>query len=86
MKLTKKAYGYTGTLLIQVSYIPQMYKILSTQSVNDISKLLYIILSLGIALLLYYSIRIKDRVHIIGNVWALSNSIITLMMIMYYSF
>ena len=75
--------GYTGVVVIQLSYLPQIYRVWRTGSVQDLSPWFFIVIGVGVALLEIYSIAIKDKIYIISNAWALLNISILLALIWY---
>ncbi|HDK42198.1 MAG TPA: hypothetical protein ENG87_02360 [Candidatus Pacearchaeota archaeon] len=60
--------GLTAALLTTISSFPQAIKIIKTKKTEDISLLMYIILTIGVFLWLVYGIIIKDIPIISANV------------------
>jgi MtN3 and saliva related transmembrane protein len=59
--------GFIGVLFLELSMLPQLVKTYKTKKASDISIVYLIVLSLGLFLLLVYSIIIQDIVFICGN-------------------
>jgi len=69
-----KILGTAGSLILCASAIPQIVKTYKTKSSGDLSILYLITLMFGLALLMVYSIYIRDLVFIFGNTLALSST------------
>ena len=76
--------GYAGVIIIQLSYLPQIYRVWHTRSVQDLSPWFFLVIALGVALLEVYSIAIKDKIYIISNAWALLNISVLLALIWHF--
>lgn len=76
--------GYIATLIYCIMLLPQLYKSITTKSVDDISIFFLYLLLIGTILRLYYSYTIKAWPIIISNIF---NICITIsMIIIYYTF
>lgn len=81
MEVKFKKLGLAGTAIIQLSFIPQIYKIIKTQNVSGLSSGYYLILGLGCLLLLIYAKSNSDKIMNICHTWALVNIFIILFLI-----
>ncbi|MFC1825894.1 SemiSWEET family sugar transporter [Thermodesulfobacteriota bacterium] len=63
--------GIAGSLILCISAIPQIVKTYRTKSSGDLSILYLITLMFGLALLMVYSIYVRDFVFIFGNTLAI---------------
>ena len=63
--------GLIGILIISCSGITQLYKVIKTHSVKDLSFLFFILILIGIILLLIYTISIGNIIYTIGNMASL---------------
>jgi uncharacterized protein with PQ loop repeat len=81
----KRKLGYLGVFCIQLSYLPQLYKVISTREVNGISPLFIFMVWLGIVSLQIYSYSIRDKVYIFSNWCGLINTSLLLILIWLWS-
>lgn len=63
--------GLIGILIISCSGTTQLYKVLKTHSVQDLSLIFFILLLTGIILLSIYTVWIGNFVYSVGNVISL---------------
>ena len=66
MSLLDQVFGYVGSILLIISFIPQVYKSYTTKCLEDIPYLFLIFLSITYIVLLNYIIFIKKPLLIIG--------------------
>jgi MtN3 and saliva related transmembrane protein len=59
--------GTVGSLIICISALPQIVKTYRTKKADDLSISYLIILMLGMALMMIYSLHIRDPIFIFGN-------------------
>jgi MtN3 and saliva related transmembrane protein len=59
--------GYIAGLLTMFAFVPQIYKMFKTKSVDDISLPTYLQILLGVFLWFIYSLLIKDKPMILSN-------------------
>ena len=59
--------GTIGSLIICISALPQIVKTYRTKKADDLSISYLIILMLGMALMMIYSLHIRDPIFIFGN-------------------
>jgi len=76
-----KKLGYLGVFCIQISYLPQVYKVITTRQVAGLSPLFIFLVWLGIVLLQIYSYSIQDRIYIVSNWCGLINTSVLLVLI-----
>jgi len=76
--------GFTAAALTTFSFLPQIYQILKTRSVKDVSLLMLLQLSLGVLLWIVYGVHLKNIVIISANSVTLSSLVILL--VVYYRF
>ena len=60
--------GSGAALLTMFGFVPQIFKIYRTESVEDVSLLMLLQFFVGIFLWLLYGIHIQDKILIISNV------------------
>jgi len=73
--------GYIGVLIIQSSYVAQIYRILATRQVDGLSPAFILMVWGGLVLLQIYSLSIKDMVYIFSNFLGLLNTSLLLLLI-----
>lgn len=59
--------GSLAATLTMFAFIPQIFKVLKTKSVKDISLFTLLQFALGVSLWIIYGIHIKDAIIIIAN-------------------
>lgn len=72
--------GLAAAMLTTFAFLPQAIKIIRTRHTKDISLVMYIIFTTGIALWLIYGLFIKDLPIIVANIITLVLSISILIM------
>ncbi len=70
--------GSIAGTLTTISFIPQVYKVVTTKQTRDISLWMFIIFSLGVACWLIYGILIDSLPIIIANAVTITLAIIIL--------
>jgi len=73
--MTHETIGLLAAFLTTSAFLPQVIKAWKTRSVEDISLLMYVLFTAGIALWLCYGIVIKNRPIIIANASTLTFAI-----------
>ncbi len=76
--------GLAGAVIIQLSFLPQIFKIVMTHDVSGISAGYYLTLGFGCFLLLAYAQVNSDKVMKVCHTWALINIFIVLGLIWKY--
>jgi uncharacterized protein with PQ loop repeat len=76
-----KNLGYLGVLIIQCSYWPQIYRVVSTRQMAGLSPVFILLVWLGLVLLQLYSYSTRDRVYIFSNWFGLANTSLLLLLI-----
>lgn len=77
-------FGIIGSILLSFSFLPQCYRLLSTQSARDISVYYVLILVGGSFCLTVYGYGIKDPIVFILNLYAtLANGELLLLKLYY---
>jgi MtN3 and saliva related transmembrane protein len=61
------ARGFAAGVLTTIAFVPQVYRIVKTRSAHDISWLMFSIFSVGIALWLWYGLRVGALPLIVAN-------------------
>ena len=64
---TKTVIGLIAGTLTTISFLPQLTKVLKTKSVNDISLVMFTVLSIGSVLWIIYGIMLKSLPLILFN-------------------
>ncbi len=59
--------GYLAAFLTTISFIPQVVQIYKTKNTDSISKLMYIIFCVGVALWLSYGLMVSSKPVIVAN-------------------
>lgn len=59
--------GYLAAILTTVSFLPQVLRVVVTKKTRDISKNMYIVLSIGVFLWLVYGLIKSDLPIILAN-------------------
>ncbi len=80
-----KKLGYAGVFCIQLSYLPQLYKVISTRQVAGISPLFILLVWVGVICLQVYSYSIRERIYIVSNWCGLVNTSVLLLLIWLWS-
>ncbi len=76
--------GWTGFVLIQVFYLPQIIKIVRSHDVSGLALPSWFILSTGLLFYLIYSIHIHDPIFIAGNAIGALQGILMIGLILKY--
>lgn len=63
--------GALAAMLTTLGFVPQILKMWRTRSVEGVSQLTFVQMSLGIALWLLYGIHLSDPVMVVANAVAL---------------
>lgn len=64
--------GMTAMFLMNASALPQLFKIIKTHKVRDLTLKRELMLLMGCTLYLIYGIHRKDPVIITSNIWAMA--------------
>ena len=77
MDLSVEIIGIIGASLTTASFVPQVYKVVKTKSVEGISLTMYLVFFIGILFWLYYGLKIESFSVIMANIkqvsWCLSS-------------
>ncbi len=76
-----KTLGYIGIILVQCSYWPQIYRVLSTRRTAALSPVFVFLVWLGLICLQIYSYHIFNLVYIVSNWIGLANTSLLLILI-----
>ncbi len=68
MDLSVEIIGVIGASLTTASFVPQVYKVVKTRSVEGISLTMYSVFFIGILFWLYYGVKIDSFSIILANV------------------
>ena len=68
MDLSVEIIGVIGASLTTASFVPQVYKVVKTKSVEGISLTMYTVFFIGILFWLYYGIKIDSFSVILANI------------------
>ena len=68
MDLSVEIIGVIGASLTTASFVPQVYKVVKTRSVEGISLTMYTVFFIGILFWLYYGIKIDSFSVILANI------------------
>jgi MtN3 and saliva related transmembrane protein len=68
--------GFLGVFLINLAYLPQLYKTIKTKKARDISVPFYILILLGIVAYLVYAVLIENVVYMVSNTVGLISPIL----------
>ena len=60
-------FGLVAGICTTISFLPQVFKIWKTKSVNDISLLMFLIFTFGVVIWLIYGLMIKEIPIILAN-------------------
>ncbi|EPG75636.1 sugar efflux transporter for intercellular exchange [Leptospira fainei serovar Hurstbridge str. BUT 6] len=63
--------GYLASILTTISFVPQVVKVVLERKTRDISRNMYIVLSVGVGLWLAYGIIREDLPIILANAFTL---------------
>ncbi|TGK14687.1 hypothetical protein EHO61_16555 [Leptospira fluminis] len=63
--------GYTASLLTTISFLPQVIKVLIERKTRDISRNMYLVLTVGLGFWLAYGILKEDLPIILANTFTL---------------
>lgn len=75
--------GSTAAILTMFGFLPQIFKVLKTKSVKDVSLLTLLQLSSGVSLWIAYGLHLKNAIIITAN----AVTLITLLVLLYlYSY
>ncbi|TGK13884.1 hypothetical protein EHO60_00585 [Leptospira fletcheri] len=72
--------GYTASLLTTISFLPQVIKVLIERKTRDISRNMYLVLTVGLGFWLAYGILKEDLPIILAN----SVTLVFTMVILYF--
>jgi MtN3 and saliva related transmembrane protein len=70
--------GSGAALLTMFGFVPQIFKIYRTESVEDVSFTMLFQFTLGIFLWLLYGIHIQDRILIIANMISFTTLVVAM--------
>jgi MtN3 and saliva related transmembrane protein len=70
--------GSGAALLTMFGFVPQIFKIYRTESVEDVSFTMLFQFTIGIFLWLLYGVHIKDRILIIANMISFTTLVVAL--------
>jgi MtN3 and saliva related transmembrane protein len=70
--------GVGAALLTMFGFVPQIFKIYRTESVDDVSLTMLFQFTIGIFLWLLYGIHIQDRILIIANMVSFTTLIVAI--------
>lgn len=59
--------GFVAGILTSISSLPQLVKIIKEKKADDVSKLMFLVLSIGVALWALYGYLIRDWPVLIAN-------------------
>ncbi|MBT4540245.1 SemiSWEET transporter [Candidatus Woesearchaeota archaeon] len=76
--------GFAAGICTTGAFVPQVVKVLKTKSTEDLSLIMYVVMTLGILLWLIYGLLIKSSPVIIANVITLVLSMVVLVMKLKY--
>jgi len=76
--------GSIAALLTMLGFVPQIFKILKTKFVRDISFTMLVQTSIGASLWILYGIHISDPIVVIANVVSLTTLIIAIFLYINY--
>ncbi len=62
-----EALGYAAATLTTLAFLPQVVRVYTTRSVEDISTTMYLAFLIGVALWLWYGVRIHSVPLIVAN-------------------
>ena len=68
MDLSVEIIGIIGASLTTASFVPQVYKVVKTKSVEGISLTMYLVFFIGILFWLYYGLKIESFSVIMANI------------------
>ena len=68
MDLSVEIIGIIGASLTTASFVPQVYKVVKTKSVEGISLTMYLVFFIGILFWLYYGVKIESFSVILANI------------------
>ncbi|MBI2909251.1 MAG: hypothetical protein HYX92_16525 [Chloroflexi bacterium] len=77
-------FGWLGFITMQIFFLPQTAKILRTRDVTGLSLPAWVILWLGFAFYVTYSLAIMDVVFIVGNTMGLLQTSLQIGLILRY--
>jgi MtN3 and saliva related transmembrane protein len=72
--------GFLAAILTTIAFLPQVIKIYKSKETKSISLTMYIVLSLGLLMWLFYGIHLKSNPMIIANTVSLILTIYILFM------
>ncbi|MEM6642756.1 MAG: SemiSWEET transporter [Bacteroidota bacterium] len=78
--MTESLIGYIAAFLTTVAFLPQAIKTIQTKATHGISLVMYLMLTVGIVLWLYYGIMLQEYPIIIANGVTLVFSVIILIL------
>ena len=70
--------GYIAAAMTTIAFVPQAIKVIKTKDTESLSLIMYIILTIGLILWLYYGYLINDYALIFANLITGSLSLIIL--------
>lgn len=68
MDISVEIIGVIGASLTTASFVPQVYKVVKTKSVEGISLTMYSVFFIGILFWLYYGVKIDSFSVILANI------------------
>ncbi len=77
-------FGWLGFVTMQIFFVPQTMKILRTRDVSGLSLPAWVLLWLGFAFYVTYSVAVNDVVFIVGNAMALLQTSLQIGLILKY--
>ncbi|MCM8786449.1 MAG: SemiSWEET transporter [Candidatus Omnitrophica bacterium] len=76
--------GIAAASLTMFSFFPQIFKVLRTKSVKDVSPIMLLQLSGGVSLWIVYGLHLKNLIIILANSITLFSLIVLLILYMLY--
>ena len=76
--------GLTGSILIVISWIPEIVRLIKTKKTEGISLNFLFVILLGSALLAIYSAYIKNNIFLWLNTLAVANTLTVILLILMY--
>ncbi|MBI4288701.1 MAG: SemiSWEET transporter [Chloroflexi bacterium] len=76
--------GSVAALCTSFSYVPQIIRMWRTRSVRDISPVMLVQFSIGVALWLAYGVHLKDAIIIAANAVSLLAGVLATGLYVYY--
>ncbi|MGP3703746.1 MAG: SemiSWEET family sugar transporter [Candidatus Bathyarchaeota archaeon] len=76
--------GFAGACLTMFGFVPQVVRMFKTKSVNDVSFLTLLQISVGALLWILYGLHIRDVVVVTANIVTLTTLIMTITLYLRY--